>query len=56
MLDVTSPRYLRPSMSLPRSATEPVADFDARIHAMLGELDIDVDIKEEPALASPAHP
>jgi hypothetical protein len=26
----------------------PVADFDARIHAMLGELDIDVDIKEEP--------
>jgi len=26
----------------------PVADFDARIHALLGELDIDVDIKEEP--------
>ncbi len=25
-----------------------VADFDARIHAILGELDIDVDIKEEP--------
>jgi hypothetical protein len=26
----------------------PVADFDARIHAILGELDIDVNIKEEP--------
>jgi hypothetical protein len=26
----------------------PVADFDARIHAILGELGIDVDIKEEP--------
>jgi hypothetical protein len=26
----------------------PVAEFDARIHALLGELDIDVDIKEEP--------
>ena len=26
----------------------PVADFDARIHALLGELGIDVDIKEEP--------
>ena len=26
----------------------PVADFDARVHAMLAELDIDVDIKEEP--------
>jgi hypothetical protein len=26
----------------------PVADFDARIHALLGELDIDVEIKEEP--------
>ncbi|MDP9221885.1 MAG: DUF5996 family protein [Actinomycetota bacterium] len=25
-----------------------VADFDARVHAMLRELDIDVDIKEEP--------
>lgn len=25
-----------------------VADFDARIHAILGELDIDVEIKEEP--------
>jgi hypothetical protein len=26
----------------------PVADFDARIHAILGELGVDVDIKEEP--------
>ncbi|HVQ90168.1 MAG TPA: DUF5996 family protein [Mycobacteriales bacterium] len=26
----------------------PVAEFDARIHALLGELDIDVEIREEP--------
>ena len=26
----------------------PVADFDSRIHAILGELGVDVDIKEEP--------
>jgi hypothetical protein len=26
----------------------PVADFDARIHAIIGELGVDVDIKEEP--------
>ena len=26
----------------------PVGDFDARIHAILGELDIDVEIREEP--------
>jgi hypothetical protein len=26
----------------------PVADFDARVHALLGELGIDVEIKEEP--------
>jgi len=26
----------------------PVADFDARLHAILGELDVDVEIKEEP--------
>src|SRR5258708_539366 len=26
----------------------PVAEFDARLHALLGELDVDVAIKEEP--------
>ena len=34
--------------SFPLSDGMPVAEFDARIHALLGELGIDVDIKEQP--------
>ena len=36
------------TMSFELGSGLPVAEFDARIHAILGELDIDVHIKEEP--------